>query len=85
MFQDKYFWGSLLVTLKFFLMYVPSVVGLATLLAVFVSQNRKGMNVARAIIYIPVVTSLCGRLHYLGHVAQPSNWVGQLDNSSLRV
>jgi multiple sugar transport system permease protein len=57
MFTDKYFWGSLLVTVKFFLMYVPSVVALATLLAVFVSQNRKGMNVARAIIYIPVVTS----------------------------
>ena len=55
--HDKYFWSSLLVTVKFFLMYVPSVVGLATILAVFVTQKKPGMNVARAIIYIPVVTS----------------------------
>lgn len=56
-FQDKYFWGSMLVTVKFFLLYVPSVVGLATVLAVFATREKRGMNAIRAIIYIPVVTS----------------------------
>jgi len=45
------------VTLKFFLMYVPSVVGLALALAVFSNQKKTGMGAIRAIIYIPVVTS----------------------------
>jgi multiple sugar transport system permease protein len=57
LFQDKYFWSSMLVTIKFFLMYVPSVVGLALALAVFANQKKPGMGAIRAIIYIPVVTS----------------------------
>lgn len=57
LFQDKYFWASMLVTLRFFLMYVPSVVGLALALAVFANQKKPGMGAIRAIIYIPVVTS----------------------------
>ena len=55
--QDKYFWQSMLVTAKFFLMYVPSVVVLALALAVFANQKKPGMEAIRAIIYIPVVTS----------------------------
>ncbi len=47
----------MLVTLRFFLMYVPSVVGLALALAVFANQKKPGMGAIRAIIYIPVVTS----------------------------
>ncbi len=57
LFQDKYFWQSMFVTFKFFLMYVPSVVVLALALAVFANQKKPGMGAIRAIIYIPVVTS----------------------------
>lgn len=57
LFQDKYFWMSMVVTLKFMLMYVPSVVALALALAVFANQKKPGMGAIRAIIYIPVVTS----------------------------
>lgn len=57
LFQDKYFISSMYVTIKFFLMYVPSVVLLALALAVFASQKKPGMEPIRAIIYIPVVTS----------------------------
>jgi len=56
-FTDKYFWQSMLVTAKFFLMYVPSVVILAMALAVFSNQKKPGMGTIRAILYIPVVTS----------------------------
>jgi ABC-type sugar transport system permease subunit len=45
------------VTGKFFLMYVPTVVVLAMLLALFSNQSKPGMGAIRAIIFIPVVTS----------------------------
>ncbi len=54
---DRFFWQSMLVTLKFFLMYVPAVVILALALAVFSNQQKRGMGTIRAVIYIPVVTS----------------------------
>ena len=57
MINDQYFWQSLWVTLKFFVMYVPSVVVLALGLAVFSNQRKPGMGAIRAIIFIPVVTS----------------------------
>ncbi len=57
LFQDKYFWQSMFVTFKFFLMYVPTSVVLALALAVFSNQEKPGMGAIRAIIYIPVVTS----------------------------
>jgi ABC-type sugar transport system permease subunit len=56
-FQDKYFWQSMWVTTKFFLMYVPTTIILALGLAVFANQKKPGMGAIRAIIYIPVVTS----------------------------
>jgi ABC-type sugar transport system permease subunit len=57
LFGDKFFWQSMGVTSKFFLMYVPVVVVLALLLAVFTNQRKPGMGAMRAIIFIPVVTS----------------------------
>ena len=57
MFQDQYFWQSLWVTVKFFIMYVPPTVALALALAVFSNQKKPGMGAVRAIIFIPVVTS----------------------------
>ncbi len=57
MFQDQYFWQSLWVTVKFFIMYVPPTVALALALAVFSNQKKPGMGAIRAIIFIPVVTS----------------------------
>lgn len=55
--QDDFFWQSMAVTLRFFIMYVPSVVILALALAIFSSQRKPGMGTIRAIIFIPVVTS----------------------------
>lgn len=45
------------VTLLFVVLKVPIQVTLALLLAVFASQERRGMGVIRALIFIPVVTS----------------------------
>lgn len=55
--HDKYFWQSMGVTFRYFLMYVPSIIVLAMALAVFANQKKPGMGAIRAIIYIPVVTS----------------------------
>lgn len=57
MISDQYFWQSLWVTFKFFLLYVPPVVALALGLAIFSNQKKPGMGAIRAIIFIPVVTS----------------------------
>lgn len=54
---DKYFWQSLSVTVRFFLMYVPTIVILALALAAFANQNKPGMGAIRAMIYVPVITS----------------------------
>ena len=55
--NDQFFWQSLWVTVKFFLLYVPPVVALAMGLALFSNQTIPGMGAIRAIIFIPVVTS----------------------------
>ena len=57
LFHDKYFWQSMFITFKFFMMYVPTTVVLSLALAVFCNQKKPGMGAMRAIIYIPVVTS----------------------------
>jgi ABC-type sugar transport system permease subunit len=57
LFGDKFFWQSMGVTARFFVMYVPAVVALALALAVFSNQRKPGMGAIRAIIFIPVVTS----------------------------
>ena len=54
---DTTFLNSLRVTLYFTLLKVPIQVVLALALAVFASQERRGMGTLRAIIFIPVVTS----------------------------
>lgn len=55
--NDRLFWQSMGVTLRYFIMYVPSVVVLAMCLALFANQKKPGMGAIRAIIFIPVVTS----------------------------
>ena len=57
MINDDIFWQSLLVTVKFYFLYVPPVVILAMGLALFSNQRKPGMGAIRAIIFIPVVTS----------------------------
>ncbi|MBN2044342.1 MAG: sugar ABC transporter permease [Anaerolineales bacterium] len=57
MINDEFFWDSLLVTGKFFLMYVPAVVIFAMALALFSNQKKPGMGTIRAVIFVPVVTS----------------------------
>ncbi|MCA9832757.1 MAG: sugar ABC transporter permease [Thermomicrobiales bacterium] len=55
--EDKFFWHSLRVTAVFAIGYVPLVVVLALLLAVFASQPYRGMGLIRGFIFVPVVTS----------------------------
>jgi multiple sugar transport system permease protein len=55
--NDKAFWQSLWITLKYLLIYVPITIILALALASFVNQKRPGVNFLRAVIFIPVVTS----------------------------
>lgn len=55
--EDSFFWDSLKVTAMFAFGYVPLVVGLALLLAVFASQPHFGMGIIRSFIFVPVVTS----------------------------
>jgi multiple sugar transport system permease protein len=55
--SDPTFWNSLRVTLYFTLLKVPLQVIIALALAVFASQERRGMGTMRAVIFIPVVTS----------------------------
>ncbi|MFA5529017.1 MAG: sugar ABC transporter permease, partial [Peptostreptococcales bacterium] len=57
LFEDSEFLQSMIVTLKFFLYYVPSVVIFALILSMFVSQSKIGVGFLRAVIFIPVVTS----------------------------
>lgn len=57
LFGDKFFWQSMMVTIKFFIMYVPSIIILSLALAAFSNQKKPGMGAIRAIIFIPVVTS----------------------------
>lgn len=54
---DATFWNSLRVTLYFTILKVPIQIVFALGLAVFASQERRGMGTMRAIIFIPVVTS----------------------------
>jgi multiple sugar transport system permease protein len=57
LFQDPAFFQSLLVTLRYFILYVPATVIISMALASFVSQSKPGVNFLRAVIFIPVVTS----------------------------
>lgn len=56
-FTDSAFYNSLRVTLYFAVLKVPVQVVFALALAMFASQERRGMGTLRAIIFIPVVTS----------------------------
>jgi multiple sugar transport system permease protein len=55
--QDPVFWQSMKVTALFVLGYVPIQVVLALALAVFTNQNRPGIGIIRALIFVPVVVS----------------------------
>jgi len=55
--RDSSVLNGFLVTLSFVVLKVPLQVTLALLLAAFASQERRGMGVIRALIFIPVVTS----------------------------
>jgi len=54
---DPVFIGSMVVTITYVLFYVPITIILALGLAVFANQEKPGMGVIRAVIFIPVITS----------------------------
>lgn len=51
--QDKDFWNSLVVTVKFALYTVPGKLIMALAVAVFLNRQMKGINLIRTLYYIP--------------------------------
>ncbi|KKK33626.1 ABC transporter permease [Mesobacillus campisalis] len=54
---DPQFYNSLLITLKFALIFVPLNLFIALLLALLITQPIKGMEIFRTIFYLPAVVS----------------------------
>ena len=69
--QDKEFWNSLTVTLKYTFITVPGKVVLALTVAMFLNRDLKGINLIRTLYYIPslfggsVAVALLWRLMFL--------------------
>jgi multiple sugar transport system permease protein len=55
--SDPRFWESMRATLYYVLGKVPLTIILGLALASFTNQERKGMGVMRALIFVPVITS----------------------------
>lgn len=55
--QDKQFYRSLFITLKYAIIFVPLNMCLALLLALLISQPVAGVNFFRTVFYIPTVIS----------------------------
>lgn len=55
--QDKQFWKSLVITLKYAAIFVPLNMIIALFLAMLISQPIKGVKIYRTIFYIPAVIS----------------------------
>lgn len=55
--DDDRFWRAMRYTLKFIMLYVPSVFVLGLALAIFLNQKIKGMLVVRTATFLPVVAS----------------------------
>lgn len=55
--SDSNFWQSLLVTLKYTLLYVPSVMVLGLFFAYILSREMKGIRFFRSVFFLPTITS----------------------------
>lgn len=55
--QDKQFWKSLVITLKYAAIFVPLNMIIALFLAMLITQPLKGVKIYRTIFYIPAVIS----------------------------
>lgn len=55
--EDKQFWESLKITIRFAVFFVPLNMIIALILAMLISTNVKGTNIFRVIFYIPSVVS----------------------------
>lgn len=55
--QDKQFWKSLSISLKYAAIFVPLNMGIALFLAMLITQPIKGVKLFRTIYYIPAVIS----------------------------
>lgn len=58
LFRDDLVWKSMFNALFFFFTYVPIMLFLALILAVFLNSNIKGRGFFRAAVYLPNITSL---------------------------
>ena len=58
LFQDKIFWKSLRNTITYIAMVVPLEVIIAFCLAVLINRRARGINIYRAIFFMPFVLSL---------------------------
>lgn len=58
LFGDKYFWDSLLVTVKFNLILTPLQIFLALLVSLLVNADVRGIGAFRTIFYLPATMSI---------------------------
>ncbi|GAB5493634.1 MAG: sugar ABC transporter permease [Phototrophicaceae bacterium] len=68
MFASETFWMVLGNTLLFAIVYVPSVIILALIMALLVNQKLRGIAVYRALFFMPYITSMVA-------VAMVWNWI----------
>ncbi|NLY19107.1 MAG: sugar ABC transporter permease [Clostridiaceae bacterium] len=55
--QDSNFWQSMVVTVKYTLLYVPAVMVLGLFFAYILSRERKGIRFFRSVFFLPSITS----------------------------
>lgn len=58
LFEDKTFWNSLLVTIKFNLIIIPAQIIVAFIMAMMVNVKVRGIEIFRTIFYLPFCISI---------------------------
>lgn len=58
LFQDGLFWRTMLNSIVYLVIAVPSLVIIPIFLAILINQNVKGINAFRSIYYVPFITSI---------------------------
>ena len=62
LFEDRFFWQSLVVTVKYTLVAVPLTSGASLLIAMLLNTNVKGMPFFRTVYYLPAITQVVASL-----------------------
>ena len=75
LFQDKVFWRSLWVTIKFNVILTPVQVILAIIMALLVNRSIKGIKLIRNVLYLPAAISMPAASVIWGILLNPNNGV----------